>query len=292
MDAARELAQLLQRVRRAPRPRVRDPGRPDAGAPPAAASGRARRAAAARRRAGCAPAAGARRRPPRRCGRARRPAPRARSALASAWAASSAKSAIRCSAPGGERLGLDAGDDHRAPQAPAEEDRRGDGARRSRARAARSRQLAVEIRRSSRCARARRCDRRAPRRCRRPSPPCPRPGCCGPAARSSRPSPSPCRRVEAHHVRALRAEQPRDLLGHDAEHAPRVGRRRDRGRHAPQRGLLLHQPRLLALARLGLGHVAQVAAEQRRAGEVGAGDRPARPGTRCRRRASPSSSSG
>ena len=124
----------------------------DAGAPPSAASARARRAAAARRRAGCAPAAAARRRPPRRCGRARRRAPRATLALASAWAASSAKSAIRCSAPGGNGSGVDAGDDHRAPQPPVEEDRPGDGARRKPSPRSRRGELAVEIARSRRSA--------------------------------------------------------------------------------------------------------------------------------------------
>ena len=118
VDAAGELAQLLQRERQLLA------GAREIGivagcrAPPAAASARARRAAAARRRAGCAPAAGAPRRPPATI-RARDAASSARDfALASAWAASSAKSAIRCSAPGGRVL-LDAGDDHRAPQPPS-----------------------------------------------------------------------------------------------------------------------------------------------------------------------------
>ena len=80
--------------------------------------------------------------------------------------------------------------------------------------------------------------------------PCRRPARCGPSPSLQPPTTvAVTSGVEAHHVRALRAEQPRDLLGDDAEHAPRVGRRRDRGRHPPQRRLLVHQPPLLALAR-------------------------------------------
>ena len=106
MDAAGELAQLLERLgellagalERLARARV--VGLAGAGREPQVER-RARRAAAARRRAGCARAGGARRRRPRRSGRARRRAPSRACAFASAWAASSAKSAIRCSAPSG-----------------------------------------------------------------------------------------------------------------------------------------------------------------------------------------------
>ena len=78
--------------------------------------------------------------------------------------------------------------------------------------------------------------------------------------------------VEPDHVRALRAEQPSDLLGDDRERVARVGARGDRRRHPPQRRLLGREPAQVALALTRLGHVAQVAAEQRRAGQVGAGD--------------------
>ena len=153
VDAARELAQLLQRVASAPRPRARGRRRPGcrrAASRSISASETSRccapscRLRSSRRRS-ASPAcddAGARR-GELRARLARWPAP-------GRPARRSPRSAARRPAANGSRL--DAGDDHRAPQPPVEEDRRGDGRDGSRARAA-----------------ARRARRRGPRSC-RPAP--------------------------------------------------------------------------------------------------------------------------
>ena len=112
MDAARQLAQLLERVgelvARA-RPRAARPGRGRAGcrSGSSAAAAPARRAAAGRRRAGRARACGARRRRPRRCAGAtpapRRAEPRTRPAAARSPAPSPPRRGPPRSSPGRRR---------------------------------------------------------------------------------------------------------------------------------------------------------------------------------------------
>jgi hypothetical protein len=77
---------------------------------------------------------------------------------------------------------------------------------------------------------------------------------------------APAVRVEAEHVRPLRLEQPPELLADDPEQRRRVALRRHRGGHAAQRRLLLGQPVQRRLGPLARGDVAQVPEELRRPG--------------------------
>ena len=77
----------------------------------------------------------------------------------------------------------------------------------------------------------------------------------------------------AHEVRRLGAEQAPDLLGDEAEHARRVLLDGHGRRHAPQRRLLLGQVAQGLLGLAPVGHVAQVAAVDGRAGHVRLRDR-------------------
>ena len=203
--------------------------------------------------------------------RAREAASSARAcALASACAASSAKSAIRCSAPSGNGVASTLEHDHRAPQAAVEEDGRGDrGAEPDAVQLARDqpadllvvvdpgRRVRLEHPRGDRVALHAhpRADRHAAH-----------PGLVPGADRERDLA------VEAHQRRGLRLEQARELLGDHRERLGRIAPGGDRGRHAPERRLLGGQPAQVALTGPRLGDVADVAGEQRRTGDVRAGD--------------------